>query len=276
MKIEKLLFPTKFREGALYFLKKLLIFRKVGLKEVEILHVIEKDKVAYDIAGYLKELEEKLRAEAQKKLDEWKKEIESEVDRVVTKIVVGIPEYEILAESRHVDIVGSGKPKSGFLRRLFFGSTTLNFLAEIEKPTVLAKLEEKFLQDDRELYERVVFATDGSAPCDRALDFLVTIAPILGKVDLLSVANTDRKEKTESFEEMINSYSEKLKACGVETEIHLIEGKPSKEIVKLADAVNATMIVMGTTGKDKFEELVLGSASHRVMEMAKVPITMVP
>ncbi len=276
MKIEKLLFPTKFRKGALDFLKKLLVFKEVGLKEVEILHVIEKDKVAYDLAGYLKDLEERLKSEAQKILDEWKKEIEKTIDKVSTKIVVGIPEYEILAESEHVDVVGSGKPTSGFIKKLFFGSTTLNFIAEIKRPTVLAKLDNKILEDKRGLYEKVVFATDGSTPCERALDFLISIAPIVGKVELLSVANKDRQEKIDLFKDMIENYSERLKASGIETEIHLLEGKPSKEIVNLANYTNATMIVMGTTGKDKFEELVLGSASHRVMEMSKVPITMVP
>ncbi len=275
MGIERLLFPTKFRKGAFEFLKKLMVFKKVGLKEVKILHVVEKEKVAFDLAGYLKDLEEKLKKEAESKISEWIEYLKDDV-KITPKIVVGIPEYEILAESKDADIVASGKPTSSFIKKLFFGSTTLNFIVDINKPTVLAKLEDSFLKDERDLYEKVVFATDGSDPCKRALEFLKSISPIVGKVELLSVANVERHEKTGMFKNRIEEYEKEIKASGVDVEVHLLEGKPSKEIVNLATYTNATMIVMGTTGKDKFEELVLGSTSHRVMEMSKIPITMVP
>ncbi|MCK4620421.1 MAG: universal stress protein, partial [Desulfobacterales bacterium] len=47
-------------------------------------------------------------------------------------------------------------------------------------------------------------------------------------------------------------------------------------IVRVAREHKASMIVMGTTGKDRFKEFWLGSVSHRVTESSELPVLLVP
>ncbi len=275
MPVESLLFPTKFRPGALQFLKKLLVLKKAGLRRVHILHVIDRDKVSFDYAGYLKELEEKLRSEAEAILSEWKEELSKEVE-VETSIVVGIPEYEVLEAEKKADLVAMGKPTSGIIKRLFMGSTTLNILAHSTKPAIMAKYEDDVIHGDRCLFCKVAFATDGSEPCRRALNFLLELAPVIQEVDVISVANLKRKEDTAFYEPILEEFASPLKEAGLRVSTHLLTGTPSKEIIKFAEAVGSSMIVVGTTGKDAIEEMIIGSASHRILEKAKVPVMVVP
>ena len=61
MKIEKILFPTKFREFASP-LESLLVLKEVGIKEVVLYYVIPREDVGFvPYGGYLKEEEERLR-----------------------------------------------------------------------------------------------------------------------------------------------------------------------------------------------------------------------
>ncbi len=275
MPVEKLLFPTKFRPGAIQFLKKLLVLKKVGLSKVKILHVIEKEKVSFDYAGYLRELEERLRHEASEILKEWTDELSKEI-ALESEIVVGIPEYEILEAEKTVDLVAMGKPTSGPLKKIFMGSTTLNILAHAKKPYILAKFEDEFIQSEKCLFCKVVFATDGSNPCKRALALLKELAPVIQEVDLVSVANLKRKESKGYYEPILEEFASELTNAGIKVDRHLLEGLPSKEVVNFAESTGASMIVVGTTGKDAFDELLIGSASHRIIEKTRLPVMVVP
>ncbi len=275
MPIKKLLFPTKFRPGALQFLKRLLVLKEVGLEEVTVLHVIEKDKVSYDYAGYLKDLEMKLRNKAEEILREWEREIGEEV-RFNGKIIVGIPEYEVIEAEGEVDLVAMGKPTSGILRRLFMGSTALNILAHSRKPSIMAKFEDETLYGERCMFCKVVFATDGSAPCKRALELLKQLAPLIQEVDVVSVVNTKRMESENYYRPILQEAAEALSSSGLKVDTHLLSGTPSKEVVSFAESTGATLIAVGTTGKDALEEMFIGSASHRILEKTRLPVMIVP
>ena len=58
MKIEKILFPTKFRELAFDSLESLLVLKEVGLKEVVLYYVIPREEISFvPYGGYLKQEE---------------------------------------------------------------------------------------------------------------------------------------------------------------------------------------------------------------------------
>ena len=65
MSIEKILFPTKFRELAFDALDSLILLKEAGLKEIIFLHVILREDVGFvPFGGYLKKEEKKMKAEA--------------------------------------------------------------------------------------------------------------------------------------------------------------------------------------------------------------------
>ncbi|MBM4362042.1 MAG: universal stress protein [Deltaproteobacteria bacterium] len=56
----------------------------------------------------------------------------------------------------------------------------------------------------------------------------------------------------------------------------LAEGVPHREILRLASAAGATLIVMGTHGRTGLEHLLLGSVAERVLRSSPVPVLTVP
>ena len=58
-------------------------------------------------------------------------------------------------------------------------------------------------------------------------------------------------------------------------EIHIRQGKPHEEILKLADELAVDMIVIGSHGRKGLERAIFGSVAERVTRMSKIPILIV-
>ena len=53
-------------------------------------------------------------------------------------------------------------------------------------------------------------------------------------------------------------------------------GRPADAVLAFADEINADMIVVGSCGEDSVGTPMLGSVANRVLQLAKVPVFMVP
>jgi nucleotide-binding universal stress UspA family protein len=58
----------------------------------------------------------------------------------------------------------------------------------------------------------------------------------------------------------------------IEVEYHVKEGNPASEIVRLADAVKADLIVVGTHGRTGLSWMLAGSVANAVMQRAGCPV----
>jgi nucleotide-binding universal stress UspA family protein len=58
-------------------------------------------------------------------------------------------------------------------------------------------------------------------------------------------------------------------------QIMLCEGKAAEAILKTAKQVDADLIVLGTRGLSEFKELLLGSVSHKVIQLSPCPCLVV-
>lgn len=56
----------------------------------------------------------------------------------------------------------------------------------------------------------------------------------------------------------------------------LPEGKPSKEILKVASDWGADLVIMGTRGNTGIKRLFLGSTAENTIRLSKIPILIVP
>jgi len=65
-------------------------------------------------------------------------------------------------------------------------------------------------------------------------------------------------------------------AAGIETDTRVDSGRPSSDIVKAAEDLNADLIVMGTHGATGFQHLLLGSVTEKVLRSASRPVLTVP
>jgi nucleotide-binding universal stress UspA family protein len=83
-----------------------------------------------------------------------------------------------------------------------------------------------------------------------------------------------RMEEVE--EELLDRLAEPIKASGGEvTQAHLRLGRPDREIVSLAEEINAGLIVMGSRGHGGIRRALLGSVSDSVIRHAHCPVLVV-
>lgn len=62
----------------------------------------------------------------------------------------------------------------------------------------------------------------------------------------------------------------------LEPHVHVTVGSAAREIVRIAEAMSAGMIVLGTHGRTGLAHWLLGSVAERVVRTAHVPVLVVP
>jgi len=58
-------------------------------------------------------------------------------------------------------------------------------------------------------------------------------------------------------------------------EIHIRDGKPHEEILKLAEELDVGMIVIGSHGRKGLEKAIFGSVAEKVVRMATIPVLII-
>ena len=295
MEFKKILFPTKFRELAFNSLESILELKKAGLKEIVLTYIIPRDEVAFvPFGGYMKDEEERLREQARIRFENWQEAVSAEGIESKIRIEVGNPVPKLLriAEEEKVDLIIAGRKKRTVLGKVYVGSHTLELVRRSTIPVLVSKYMVRF-EWEGDLITRVndriftapLLATDWSEPSEKALKLVSSFKGLADKVMVTHVIgvkiskgldkselNRIEKESKERLEE----YCDRLKKDGINAEPHLFSGRSAHEIVRVAREHKASMIVMGTTGKDRFKEFWLGSVSHRVTEASELPVLLVP
>jgi len=73
----------------------------------------------------------------------------------------------------------------------------------------------------------------------------------------------------------LQDFAKKHITADIPTQIHMMEGKPSKEIIKAADKYQADLIVMPSHKRAKLELAVIGSVAARVVSSASMSVMVV-
>jgi nucleotide-binding universal stress UspA family protein len=140
-------------------------------------------------------------------------------------------------------------------------------------------------------YDQILVPTDGSDGVERAIDHAVGIADVHGaSVHGLHVIGTDTyagmametswgsidQLLQEDAERAVERVRELAATAGVPVETAVVEGKPSREIVRYAEEEECDLVVMGTHGRGGIDRLLLGSVAEQVVRASSVPVTTVP
>ena len=295
MKFEKILFPRKFRELDFDSLESLLDLKKAGLKEIVLTFVIPTEDVAFvPYGGYLKDEEERLREEARIRFEDWQESISKKGVKSKIRIEVGspIPEIMSIAEEEKVDLIVAGRGKKTEIEEVCLGSHTLGLIRRSTIPVLVNKYMVRFeregelvTQVNSRIFSNPILATDWSKPSGKAMEVLMALKGLVDRAMVTHIievkiakghdkSGLERLEK--ESEKRLKKYCDRLKKVGINTESHLSSGKAAPEIIRVAREHKASMIIMGTTGKDRFKEFWLGSVSHRVAEEAELSVLLVP
>ncbi|PRO64421.1 universal stress protein [Alkalicoccus urumqiensis] len=138
------------------------------------------------------------------------------------------------------------------------------------------------------MFTHILLAADGSAHSVRACERAVFIAQksnaditLIHVVDDLP-ARSDVADEEMRFREVpehrkkrVDTIVHMLEKSGVSYTVHHIFGEPGPSIVRESKDRNADLVVLGSRGLNQFQQMVLGSVSHKVAKRAECPVMIV-
>lgn len=295
MRFETLLFHTRFRELAFNSLKSLLELKAVGLKKVVLAHVIPIEDVAFvPYGGTLKDDLKRFQEEARLKFDDWVQTIGDPQLTFNQRVEVGTTNAKILemAETEDVDLIVVGRKKRTAFEKVYVGTHILDILRRSTVPVLMSKYMvqyewqgESLMRTNDKIWKRPLLASDWSEPSQRGLDATIAlkglaekiiVSHVIGARQIKNVDANGVKRLEDESTARLKAYCKKIDDAGIESECHLAIGRTVEEIIKISRDYGATMIVMGRTGKDWFQEYWLGGVSHQVAELSELPVLLIP
>jgi nucleotide-binding universal stress UspA family protein len=296
MTIEKILFPTKFRELAYESLETLFPLKNAGLREVIFCHVISREDVGFvPFGGYLKEEANKLKEEARIRFDDWQKSLSDK--GIGSRVIVSVGEtvHEILkaAEGEKVDLVVIGRKKRIDGAQSFIGSNAHKIITRCKIPTLVSKYMVQFDWEDATLtkinkapFEIPLFAADWSERSGHALDLIASLKGVIRKVLLFynigektleTSSDADVSSIKKDVSERLENYRARLQSAGIEAESHIGAGGVLDEMIRISRERKASMIVIGNTSEDRLLSNILDrSLSYQVTKLSELPTLLVP
>jgi nucleotide-binding universal stress UspA family protein len=288
MEIKKMLFVTDFEELWFDALKSLMDLRKAGLNHVVFLHVIQREKVAMHRGkGYLKEEEVRLKEMADVRFIDWAESIFEMGMECGAYVVIGknVPKILSTVEAEKVDLIVMGAHKRTQLEKLYADSETLELLRRTQTPVLVHKYMLPSGRVNDKPFETPILVTDWSPPCERALEYIISLKNAIKKVvvaHVISDASMKGKSKTElqkiqrESKKRLEDVAITFEDEGIEVTTHLGIGEVVPQIETLARERTATMIVTGTTGKGAWRARWLGSTSQELAESSELPTLLIP
>ncbi|MCL5421148.1 MAG: universal stress protein [Nitrospirae bacterium] len=292
---KKILYPIKFEEFSLDVLSCILNFKKAGMEEIVLLHVIDVSKLPMDkYEGYHPDDIKRFKEIVSLKMDEAVNKIEGSGLKAKKRIEVGVPYREILrvAGEETVSLIVSGRQKKGVVGEIFIGSNTDKVIRYGDIPVYVPKYPAAFGADKeacqricKRLFTRVFYPTDWSDCAQEALRYLKGLKEA-GVEDVIVAHVMDEKamklqssEKFKEFErvdkEKLEMVKEELEKEGFNVKIHLHVGRAGVDLIKIAREEDVSLIVMGSHGKGYVEGILWGSVSRNVVEYSDRPVLLI-
>jgi len=138
------------------------------------------------------------------------------------------------------------------------------------------------------MFEKILFATDGSAHAERTLEYVKDLAQKYGAEvivfhayhfvhEFVSPAETEKilERAASAAQAVVDKAVAALKEAGVSAKGIVDQGPAAEEILSLADREGVDLIALGSKGAGGVTGVLLGSVSQRVSTLAKVPVLIV-
>lgn len=288
MKIEKLLFVTKFEELSFDALQALSNLRNASLNHIIFLNVIERDKVTMRRGtGYRKDQEIRLRETANIRFIDWAENLFEEGMEVGVYISVGslVPEVIKAVQKEEADLIVIGRPHKGALEQLYSGSDVTELLRRAAVPVLVYKHISESAMVLEKPFDRLLLATDWSPASQRAVDYLKELKNVTKIIHVIHVVDEKELTGTNSLEvqktrkqtrKKLDEICEIFEKQGINAEAHVYVGDPDQEIEKAVRECQATMVVMGSSGKAGWVERWIGSTPRKIAEDTIYPTLLIP
>jgi nucleotide-binding universal stress UspA family protein len=138
---------------------------------------------------------------------------------------------------------------------------------------------------------RILYATDFSESSSIGLRYAIELAggagaqlTVMHVLDdgnwmlwgVAVIAHLDRAKLVAELRQKLDDLVKQEKVPGVQIEALLVEGKPFRKIVEIAEDRSMDMIVLNLQSKSMVERALLGSTAERVVRLARTPVLSIP
>lgn len=135
---------------------------------------------------------------------------------------------------------------------------------------------------------KILVTTDGSEGSEKAIRFAsklaseskssITLLHVIPKIkttkeDVIILLKEEIGSSKKAGKKYLEEGSKIAGEFGIKAETKLLEGKEVKEIIKESEGHD--LIVVGSQGKGRVNELLLGSVSSKLVHNSKVPVLVV-
>lgn len=242
--------------------------------EVYLLHVVRKAEDAAETSSYYKKTYSRLKGLAQDirnaGYDNVKVLWETDED-----ILNGIRKA---ADQYNVNLMIMASHGKGVWASTFRGSSTFNAVRAIEIPTLIVKGDYKC--DD--YLNRILLPTDFSRKSLIALNYIRNLREHVGEVLFVHViegvrGDEELTESKEMAEDMLVELCNEMQNFGINSRYVIVDGgAASKEICKLAEEENCSLIISGRTGAGPIKGLLMGSTAQNILLNASRTLWVMP
>jgi nucleotide-binding universal stress UspA family protein len=215
-------------------------------------------------------------------LERTKGSLQSAWGPVESRIIRGHPAEAIVraADKQKAELIVMGSRGLTDVRAFLLGSVSRKVVMHAGCPVLLIKKRVP-------VFRRIVVSVDGSKDAWAGVEYLMkmplpepakitvvsvvpplpidTIEPPLTLASFLEQLRTPLLKKARAVAQQA---AERIQKAGFETRIAVVHGHPSHEIVKVAEAERADLVVVGSRGLTGTSRFLLGSVSDGVIKYA--------
>jgi nucleotide-binding universal stress UspA family protein len=130
------------------------------------------------------------------------------------------------------------------------------------------------------MYRRIVAALKHDSNDEAIMEHAVSLARLTGAhVTVMHVVHAHSRDEAVYMEaqarEYLNGWVERVGAQGVNADLSVIQGEPPEAINRLAESLEADLIIMATHGHSELRHVFVGSVTEEVLRNGEIPVLLV-
>jgi nucleotide-binding universal stress UspA family protein len=143
-------------------------------------------------------------------------------------------------------------------------------------------------QEEREVFQKILLAADGSDHSVRAAKKAAELAKLTGDSEITLVYvidgqtskedvlhNPDPSAVEEKRKLRLHPVTSLFNSKNINFKLQKLLGDPGPAIVNFANSNEFDVVIVGSRGLNGLQEMVLGSVSHKVVKRVKAPVMIV-
>lgn len=289
----RVVFPTDFSPYAGAVFACLPELKVAGMLEVVLLGIIRPD--CYSLGpAFEAETLDKIQWSAEENLNIAQMALEGQGLKVRAHVEVGKPAGEIvrIASEEHVDLIAMGAQGKTLTQELMLGSVAQEVVRHASVPVLIYKfyvvrelghVECRRMCDN--LFTRVLIPTDFSEPAEAAFLVVKSLKEDSAQEVIVLHVQDERVMKQRSSEQLAEFdrhdterlviLCKALSLFGLQANSMLQHGISFRETLKVADEIDASLIVLGSHGRSAVREMLAGSTFENVVRLSRQPVLVI-